>query len=1103
MRKNAKHGWASKLFLSAAICAVLSLVLGTGVAYAGVPGWLVRSYANPANLAPGGNGEIIVDAVNVGGADANAEAAAIELTDKLPPGLTAKAISSEVEGGSVRFSCSAPSASCQANSGVLYPYGEIRVKIAVSVAQDVSSPSSATNIASIGGGGAQPDSNSATVDFNSIPATFGVQQLEQVALNENGTPDTQAGSHPFGYTTTLQLNEGASQLPKELRFNLPPGLVGNPTVVPQCTLEQFSSRFSNGASSVNQCPNDSVVGVAYIWLGNSTGLVAPLFNLTPNVGEPARFGFIVLGVPVFLDTAVRSGGDYGVTVIVHDINTVENFTASQVTFWGAPESPSHDISRGWACVLNGAVNEHEETCQSSPANAAKAPPFLTLPTSCTGPLVSSVEADSWRDQGAFTSAEYSWHDATGPLQLDGCNRLPFSPAITVTPDGQDASTPTGLAVSEHVPQEDTLDPTGLAESDVKSTTVTLPEGVQVSPAGADGLAACSVSQVGFNGPTPQGGLEFSDEEQACPEAAKVATVKIETPLLTHPLVGAAYLAEQDANPFGSLIALYIVVKDPISGVLVKVAGQVTLNPATGQIVSTFQNTPQLPYENLEVHFFGSARAPLTTPPLCGEYTTQGSIEGWAQNPPTQTDSSFQIVAGPTGAPCDSPQPFQPGFEAGSLNLQAGSFTPFDLTMTRPEGDQTLGRVEMQMPPGLLGTLSAVKLCGEPQAALGTCGEESLIGHTIVSAGLGDSPYTVTGGKVYITGPYEGAPFGLSIVNPAVAGPFNLGTVVVRAQIRVNLHTAALTILSDPLPTMLQGIPLQLQHVQVTVERPGGFTFNATNCEPMQITGTLISGEGVGAAVGSRYQVTNCLDLAFQPKLTASTSGHTSRADGASLHVKLTYPAGPYDANIARVKVELPKALPSRLTTLQKACVAKVFEANPANCPAASIVGHAEATTPVLPVPLEGPAYFVSNGNEAFPSLIIVLQGYGVTVDLVGSTFISPKGITSSTFKTVPDVPVGTFELTLPRGPYSALDANTSICKAKSLEMPTEFVGQNGALIKTTTKIQATGCPKVKRVARRKKSGKKHRHRRSSNARRHRGAAGRGAGSKRANSERRH
>jgi hypothetical protein len=1051
------------------------MAAGTSLARAGVPGWSIRSFAVPANLPPGGSGEIVVDAVNLGGVNADAGAAPITIADTLPPGLTATSI----EGGGgmgaegIPISCSLSSVSCEATPGVVQPFGELQMTIGVSVAKEVSDPSTVTNFASISGGGALPRSNSDSVNLNSTPAVFGVEHLEQTALNENGSPDTQAGSHPFGYTTTLQLNQGTSRLPKDLHFNVPPGLVGNPTVVPQCTLDQFNTKLGGGADPDNECPDNTAVGVTDIWFARGTGLTVPVFNLTPNVGEPARFGFVIFGVSVLADTAVRSGGDYGVVVNVDNISTVLPFTASQLTFWGAPAAPSHDNARGWRCLFNGLWNFDElGPCEASPRGAAKAPPFLTLPTSCTGPLHSSVEADSWKKQGAFTAGEYTWHDGTGPLQLDGCNRLPFEPSIAVTPDGQNASTPTGLAVTQHIPQEDTLNPTGLAEADVKNTTVALPAGVQISPAGADGLSACSMEQIGFEGPAAQGGLEFTHEEQSCPESSKVGTVKIESPLLPNPLTGDAYLAQQNSNPFGSLVAMYIVAKDPVSGVLVKVAGEVVPDPVTGQLVTTFKNTPQLPYENLELHFFGSARAPLTTPPLCGAYTTHSSIEGWSGNPPAEPSSTFDITAGPGGGPCSNPQPFDPGFQAGSLNLQAGAFTPFELTMSRPDADQTLSRVELQMPPGLLGTLSKVKLCPEPQAAEGTCGEESLIGRTTVSAGLGDSPYTVVGGKVFITTGYKGAPYGLSIVNPAKAGPFDLGNVIVRAQIRIDPHDAHLTVVSDALPTILDGIPLQIQHVQVAVERPEGFTFNATNCEPMQITGTLTSTEGAVSKQSTRYQITNCLALAFKPSLTASTSAKTSRKGGASLTVKLGYQAGPYDTNIAKVKVELPKALPSRLTTLQKACTAAVFEANPANCPAQSIVGHATATTPVLPVPLTGPAYFVSHGGEAFPSLIIVLQGYGATVDLVGSTFIDQKtGVTSSTFKTVPDVPVGTFELTLPEGPYSALAALGNPCR-KKLAMPTEFVAQNGVVLHQSTKIQTAGCHKAKKAAHHKKKKKK-------------------------------
>jgi hypothetical protein len=398
-----------------------------------------------------------------------------------------------------------------------------------------------------------------------------------------------------------------------------------------------------------------------------------------------------------------------------------------------------------------------------------------------------------------------------------------------------------------------------------------------------------------------------------------------------------------------------------------------------------------------------------------------------------------------------------------------------MTMSREDGQQSLQAIGLKMPPGLSGLLSGVELCPEPQADEGTCSPNSLIGETIVSVGVGNDPYSVKGGKVYITGPYKGAPFGLSIVNPAVAGPYNLGQVVVRAKIEVNPTTAALTITSDnegpyKIPTVIDGIPLQIKHVNVTINRPN-FTFNPTNCEKQAISGSLDSTEGGVSAVSLPFQATNCASLGFAPKFSASTSGKASRVDGTSLNVKLTYPQAPFgsQANIKQVKVELPRLLPSRLPTLQKACTAAQFDSNPAGCPAASVVGHAKAITPLVPVPLEGPAYFVSNGGEAFPNLIVVLQGYGVTIDLVGDTFISKAGVTSSTFKTVPDAPVGSFELNLPAGPYSALTTAGNLCTAKSLTMPTEIDAQNGAEMHQTTKIAVSGCPKHKKATHKKKT----------------------------------
>jgi hypothetical protein len=1059
------------------------------------PWWHLSSQSLPANLPPSGEGTIEVVAEDLGDVPPR-PGSSVTLRDRLPAGLTAQSVGFNVDHfgpgleklvGELFCGVVAQEVTCTlpgefAKELLTEAYTYVAMNIAVKVAATARSTveSGEANTASVSGGGASGVSIARPIVVSPAATQFGFDKYEILAENGDGSLDTQAGSHPFQLTTVIAFKQtaNAGEPPaavKDLHINLPPGLIGNPTPFPQCTTAKFATQVNELQDT---CPDDTAVGVASVTIALQKSTApyvwsVPVFALVPSVGEPARFGFDVLGALIYLDTSIRTGGDYGVTVTVPNITELAGYVSSRVTFWGVPGDPRHDPARGWNCLrpLSG----------SAPCAATEErnpPPLLTMPTACTGPVHATVEGDSWEREGAFTPPfEYTFLDNLGhTVGMDGCNQEPFTPSVKITPDGQAGSTPTGLTVDEHVPQESSLNPTGLSESAVKGLSVTLPEGVALNPAGADGLQACSIEGIGLQSP----------EATTCPEAAKVATAKVKTPLLSEPLEGAAYLATQSTNPFGSLVALYLYVENPVAGVRAKATGEVVENPVTGQLTAHFEGDPifeqnpayandvaaqflpQVPFEDVELHFFGGDRAPLGTPAKCGSYTTTGTFTPWSGNATTESSSTFQIVSGPNGSPCHDPLQFAPSLTAGTTSIQAGGFTPFEMTMSREDGEQNLQSIQLKMPLGMSGTLSTVKLCGEEQADAGTCGPESEIGETIVSVGLGGDPFTVKGGKVYITGPYKGAPFGLSIVNPAKAGPFDLGKVVVRAKIDVNPETAALTITTDnegpyKIPTILDGIPLEIKHVNVNINRPG-FTFNATNCSPLAITGSLVSTEGVSSALSVPYQVTNCAVLAFKPKLEASTSGKSSRLDGTSLNVKLSYPAGPYDANISKVKVELPKGLPSRLQTLQKACRASVFEANPAECPAASVIGHATATTPVLPVPLSGPAYFVSHGGEAFPSLIIVLQGYGVTVHLVGTTFISKTGITSSTFKTVPDVPVGSFELNLPAGQYSALTALGNLCKDKTLSMPTEFVGQNGALINTDTKIAVTGCGKAKKAS---------------------------------------
>jgi hypothetical protein len=1105
-----------------------------------------------AGQGPQVDGRIVASVLNVGDANtsttgANGEPTPTQIVDKLPAGVRALSVEGVMEAGSVHtpLECSLESmnageplaAVCKLTSGVVLPFDLVEVRVAVFVEE--SARTGELNEVSVSGGGAPAASIRQGIVVSDEPTPFGVEDYELTPEEEGGTIDTQAGSHPFQTTFTVDLNQAAqttsggqiAALPaggmaKDVHDRFPPGLIGNPKPLEECSEKQF-------LASKNECPAGSVVGVAVVtftelrFIGTATSS-SPVYSLEPSAGEPARFGFLVYGNenPVYLDTSVRTGEDYGISVDANNITQKIEFLSNYITIWGVPGDPRHDSTRGNNCLASGEPSNYPEPCE--PLGEHNPPPFFELPTSCTGQLQTSVEADSWEDPGNYVTTV----DGSTPA-LDGCDRLPFEPSIQVAPDVQVGSSPSGVEVDVKIPQEVSLNGTGLGEADVRDTTVALPAGVTVNPGGVDGLQACSEALIGYlpGESTPPEDLHFTGEVPGrdgssepfepgvdfCSNASKIGTVRIKTPILPNELTGAVYLASQNANPFGSLLALYVVAEDPVSGVLLKLPGEIALCQGAGetvagmtcegagQIVTTLLNTPQAPFEEAEFHFFGGERAPLATPAHCGSYTTSTSISPWSGNEASHPSSTFAIDAGPNGTPCPGQSlPFDPSATGGATDIQAGEYSPFTFTMSRQNGEQNLQSGEVKLPLGVSGMLSNVELCPEPQANTGTCGPGSLIGETTVSIGVGSEPYTVTGGKIYLTGPYNGqgactpgtpgcAPFGLSIVNPAKAGPFDLerntanpagedacDCVLVRAKIEVNPETAALTILSDPpgspdaIPTSIEGIPLEIQHVNVTTTR-SAFQFNPTNCSKMQAIGHLFSAEGAQDTISVPFQVTNCAALKFQPQFSVSTSGKTSRLNGASLTAKLTYPNVPRgtDADIARVKVELPKALPSRLTTLQKACGQIQFRTDPAGCPAASIIGHARAVVPNIPVALQGPVYFVSNGNEAFPNLVVVLQGYNVTIDLVGDTYISKTGVTSTTFKTVPDNPVNTFEITLPEGKYSALTANTNLCKAKKLTIPTEFVGQNGAEIHQTTKITVTGCPKKKKpLAHKRKAHKR-------------------------------
>ncbi len=900
--------------------------------------------------------------------------------------------------------------------------------------------------------------------------SFGFQghSLGMAITESPGVSDVRAGSHPFEMTTSFAFNTKINSSGetvsdgdlKDLAVELPAGFIGDPAATPKCTATAFHTQSEVNVGEGSSCPSNTQVGTALVTLGlGAPGVPLTLefgvYNLVPPPNAPAAFGFNPFGLAITLIPSVRTGQDNGVTVRVANVSQAVSLVSSIVTLWGVPGEASHNGARG-KCIGIPACEE--------PADEGTKP-FLRLPTSCSGaPLLATIHADSWQEPGNFVEANTfdSLTPEGPPALLEGCDRLDFSPSLSLIPETTAANTPTAVNVDLKMPQNE--NPHGLAEADLKDVSVTLPTGLAVNPPAADGLVACSQSQIELNGPN----------EPTCPDASKIGTVEVTTPLLEAPLQGAVYQAEQNNNPFHSLLAFYIVARGP--GVTIKLPGKVTADPITGRLTTSVAEAPQLPFGDFKLSFFGGPRAALTTT-ACGAYAASASLSPWSGTPAVSPAiQPFTINENCGGG-------FAPSFAAGTSSNQADSYSPFSVTLSRTDQEQNLGQVSVHMPPGVLGMLSKVSVCGEPQAEQGTCSAASQIGHVIVGAGTGSDPlYVPQAGKpqapVFLTGPYKGAPYGLLIAVPAQAGPFDLGVVKVRAAIYVDPHTAQLTVVSDPLPRIVQGIPLNVRTVNVMIDR-SEFTFNPTNCEPLAVTGTIASTQGASANVSSHFQAANCAVLPFHPTFKVTTQGATSKKGGASLDVKVGSATG--QANIRRVAVSLPKQLPSRLTTIQQACPEATFAANPATCPAGSNVGRAKAVTPVLNVPLEGPAYLVSHGGAAFPDLVVVLEGEGLRLDLVGNINISKKGITSSTFAAVPDAPISSFELKLPEGPHSALTtdlpakAKRSLCGQK-LAMPTTMTGQNGAQVTQSTTIVPTGCPKAKKTkaspAGRKKKKKK-------------------------------
>jgi hypothetical protein len=1062
------------------------------------PGWAISSIAQPTSFSSaddesceefGPCDSYAVTVTNVGTASSSGT---IAIKDTLPSGLTVHNVTGrdlkrgqgeELE-ASVRVTCTTTPVQCEYPEPIP-PGDSLRITIRVTVSGAVGP--SVLNRAEVQGGGAASASTGAPGTLpntvNGGTTSFGVQDFSMSAYARDGGLDSQAGDHPDSITTNFGLtsdlikaggNEEQSYIPvedpKTLTVALPIGLIGNPLALPQCSEAQLE-----GSLSGHGCPANTRVGTIVI---NTQGAatysgqverqetVSDIYNISPEAGYPAEFGFRFVSADVLMFARVMPTA------------------AGQRVLLTAPSIP-HANGNGFkvdgvTLTFFGNPAEHNGGTEGSAA-------FLTNPTSCQGggALSARIEATSWVNPQVTVAKEVPVYP-----QLTGCERLQFAPTLMLAPETTQADAPSGYQIDLAIPQSPNLAP-NLATPELKDATVVLPPGVSVSPGSADGLLGCKERgpegiELGDNN-TLSADVQEGEELGAdglphatpghCPPASEIGDVEVETPILPpHTLSGHLYLAQPQCGgenqpscteasaTNGELFGLYLEVAGQIDGrsdgVIVKQRGSVSADPVTGQLTATFNEDPQLPFSELRIHLNGGPRAPLANPQNCGLFQATSELTPWsAPATPDATPSSTPFAI--TG--CINPMPFAPSFSAGTITPNASASSAFTLTVSRGDGEQDLSRISTTLPPGLIGMLSELSPCDAVLAAAGRCPESSRIGSTTVAAGAGSHPIWIAG-RVYLTGPYNGAPFGLAVVVPATAGPFNLGDVVVRAAINIDPATTAVTVTSGPLPQIKDGVPFRLRTVNVVIDRPG-FMINPTNCLQHPVTGTIAAAQGAAAEVSSPFAVANCATLPFKPKLTALTEGKTSKARGAYLHVKVVSGAG--QANIGKVKVDLPRQLPSRLTTLQKACPTTVFQANPAACPTASLVGEATAVTPVLGKPLEGPAYLVSYGGAAFPDLVVVLQGEGITINLVGNINIK-NGVTSSTFNSVPDAPISTFDLVLPSGPHSVLAANipakakSSFCKQK-LAMPTSITAQNGAVIKQSTKIAVAGCPRAKKA----------------------------------------
>ena len=1107
---------------AASIGAAAMLLLLAAPAFAAEatkPWWHLASGTRPAVLAPEAKGEVFLTAANLG--DAPTDGTPVTIEDVLPAGLKAlsvKAIpgSKLTEIGTV----TCPTAKKLKEGaplrcvfeGALPSYDQIELEISVQAEAGVESLG--TSEISVSGGGAPAAQLSRKLNLGPA-AGFGTETYELTPEEAGGETATQAGSHPFQLTTSFALNQNGEfapvQLAKDVRFHWPAGLLGNPSPIPVCTIGQFLTFFTEGNEVVNSCPAQSAVGVVVVTVNEPGGnfgvpgpaaLTAPIFNLEPGFGQPARFGFFVSvgAVPVLIEPALRQGihngvsEDFGIDVATTNISQTVDFLSAQATVWGVPGDPAHDAARGWSCLAAARGLPANRPCSS--IDESHPPAFLTLPTSCTGaPLQTSVSLDSWADpQSVLTQPPTLAMPA-----LDGCNRLPFAPEVRSEPTSAAATTGTGLKFDLEFEDEGLTNAEGEAESQLKKTVVTLPEGFTSNPSVAEGLKACSQRE--YEEATVEAGT-------GCNGESKVGEVEVESPLVAGKKVtGGLFVAKQGENPNHNLLTLYLIARNEELGVLVRQALKVTPNPVTGQLTTEVDNVPQLPFSRFHLQFRSGQRSPLITPPACGTYAVKAQLYPYSEpNNPVERESAFQITQGPEGQPCPTggTPPFHPTLEAGTTNNFAGSYSPFYTRISRKDSEQEITHFSIKLPPGVIGKLAGVSKCsdgaiaaakareheggGEEELQNPSCPAGSEIGHTLVGTGVGNV-LAYAPGKLYLAGPYHGAPISIVSITAAKVGPFDLGTVVVREALKVNPETAQVSAEgagSDPIPHLVDGIPVHLRDIRIYVDRPN-FVLNPTSCARTSTASTVLGSgldfaseaDDVPVTVTSPFQAADCASLGFKPKLALQVSGPTHRGGVPKFKATLTYPKGGNYANIAKSVLTLPFSEILEQGHIGTSCTRVQFNeggGNGEHCPAASVYGRARATTPLLSEPLEGPVYLRSNGGERnLPDLVAALHGEDLNVDLVGFIdAVQKKGSERSrirnTFAAVPDAPVEKFTLEMLGGKKGLLVNTTNICKGTNRAVSV-FTGQNGKLYETKPKVVASGCGK------KGKGSKKHKHRR--------------------------